>query len=129
VGGVYAASAAVLPLWYRGEAEVATMNEYLGGPLWIESGIELAGGDRVTWADFYGSGRAPLEPYQSENGTYYASLADANAERDPLGREYILIIPGERYNEIVLREAAVFTAAGLMLIGAGSVVTRRRRPI
>jgi hypothetical protein len=128
VGGLYAASSAVLPLWYRGEAEVASMNEYLGGPLWLESGIELTSGERMTWAELYGSGRAPLETYQSEDGTYYASLADANAERDPLGREYILIVPGERYNDIVLRETAVVTAAGLILIGAAAVVTRRRRP-
>ena len=128
VGGLYAASWAGFPLWYHGEAEVRSMNEWLGGPLWIESGIELTSGERMTWAEVYGGGEAPLETYQAEDGTYYASLADAEAERNPLGRDYILIIPGERYNEIVARETALFTGAGLLLIGGAAAVTRRRRP-
>ncbi len=128
VGGLYAASWAGFPIWYHDEAEVRSMNEWLGGPLWIESGIELTNGERLTWAEVYGGGGAPLETYQAEDGTYYASLADAEAERDPLGRDYILIIPGERYNEIVARETAVFTGAGLLLIGGAAAVTRHRRP-
>lgn len=128
LGGLYGASAFVLPLWYHGEAEVASMDEYLGGPLWIESGIELTSGERLTYAEIYGGGEAPFETYQTEDGTYYASLADAEAERNPLGRDYILIIPGERYNEIVARETAVFTGAGVLLLGGAAAVTRRRRP-
>jgi len=128
VGGLYAASWAGFPIWYHGEAEVRSMNEWLGGPLWIESGIELTSGERRTWAEVYGGGGASLETYQAEDGTYYASLADAEAERNPLGRDYILIIPGERYNEIVTRETAVFTGAGLLLVGGAAAVTRRRRP-
>lgn len=129
VGGLYAASWAGFPIWYHGEAEVRSMNEWLGGPLWIESGIELTSGERLTWAEVYGGGGgAPIETYQAEDGTYYTSLADAEAERNPLGRDYILIIPGERYNEIVARETAVFTGVGLLLIGGAAAVTRRRRP-
>jgi len=128
VGGLYAASWVGFPLWYHSEADVASMDEYLGGPLWIESGIELTSGERLTWSELYGGGRAPLETYQADDGTYYATLADAEAERNPLGRDYILIIPGERYNEIVARETAVFAGAGLLLIGGAAAVTRRRRP-
>jgi hypothetical protein len=129
VGGLYGASAALLPLWYRGEAEVASMNEYLGGPLWLESGIELTSGERITWGEFYGDGAAAVEPYMTEDGTYYASQADAETGRNPIGRDYILIIPGARYDEIVLRETVVFAAAGLVLIGAAAAVTSRRRPV
>lgn len=128
VGGLYAASWAGFPLWYHNEAVATSQNEWLGGPLWIESGIELTGGERLTWAEVYGGGGAPLETYQAEDGTYYASLADAEAERNPLGRDYILIIPGERYNEIVARETAVFTGAGLLLLGGAAAITRRLRP-
>jgi hypothetical protein len=128
VGGLYAASWVGFPLWYHGEAEVRRLNEWLGGPLWIESGIELTSGERMTWADIYGGGGPPFDTYQAEDGTYYASQADAGAGRNPIGREYILIIPGERYNEIVARETTVFTGAGLILLGGAAAVTRRRRP-
>ncbi len=128
VGGLYAASLAGLTAWYATEAESASMNEFLGGPLWIESGIELTSGERVTWSAFYGGGESAIANYQSADGTYYASSADADAGRDAIGRDYILIIPGERYNEIVARETAVFTGAGLLLIAGAAAVTRRRRP-
>jgi hypothetical protein len=130
VGGLYAATAAALPLWYRTEAVVTSQNEWLGWPLWIESGIELTSGERLTWAEVYGGGEMPLmaETYMAEDGTHYASQADADAGRDAIGREYILIIPGARYNEIVARETALFSGAGLVLVGGAAAVTRRRRP-
>lgn len=128
VGGLYGTSAVVLPQWYRGEAELASIDEYLGGPLWIESGIELASGERLTFAEVFEGRPELLDTYQTEDGTHYASQADAEAGRNPLGRDYILIVPGERYNEVVAREIAVFTAAGLVLVGGAAAITRRRRP-
>ncbi len=128
IGGLYAASWAWFPAWYASEAEVASMDEYLGGPLWIDSGIELTDGERVSWSEIYGGGAQPVEMYQATDGTYYASQSDADAGRDPLGRDYVLIIPGERYNEIVVRETAVFAGAGVLLIAGAAAVTGRRRP-
>jgi hypothetical protein len=131
IGALYAASTAAFPAWYRGEAEVHGMDEYLGGPLWIESGVETPNGERLTWAEVYeggGSGDVWSSSVMSEDGTYYATNEDLAAERNPLGRDYILIIPGERYNEIVARETAVFSIAGLVLIAGAAAVTRRRRP-
>lgn len=130
VGGLYAASWAAFPVWYHGEAEVRRIGDWLGSPLWIESGIELASGERMTWAEVYGGKDAVQlnESFMAEDGTYYASEADAQAERNALGREYILIIPEERYIEIVARETAVFAGAGLALIAGAAAVTRRRRP-
>lgn len=130
VGGLYAASWAGFPLWYRGEAEVRGIDEWLGSPIWIESGIELASGERLTLGEVYAGGEAASwsESFMAEDGTHYASQADAEAGRNPIGREYVLIIPGERYTEIVARETAVFAAAGLLLLGGAAAVTRRRRP-
>ena len=129
VGGLYAASWAWLPLWYHGEAEVRRTNEWLGSPLYIESGIELTSGERLSFTEVFEGGRADLlDTYQAEDGTHYATEADAEARRNPLGRDYILVIPGERYNEIVARETAVFMGAGLLLIGGAAVVTSHRRP-
>jgi hypothetical protein len=128
VGALYAASAAGFPLWYRGEAEVRRIDEWLGSALYIESGIELTSGERVTFAEVFASHTELFDTYQSEDGTHYANQADAEAGRNPLGRDYILVIPDERYNEIVARETAVFAGAGLLLIGGAAVVTSRRRP-
>ena len=44
-----------------------------------------------------------LETYQTEDGTHYANEADARARLYPLGR-YLVVIPGERYNDIVASE-------------------------
>ena len=88
-------------------------------PLGIRSGIELPSGQRV------GYGGAE---FQDENGVFYVSQQDFEARRNPVGREYQLIIPGERYGEIVAREAAVLAAAGLLLTGGAAAITWRRRP-
>ena len=128
VGVLYGASSVLLPQWYRGEAELATIDEYLGGPLWIESGIELTSGERLTFAEVFEGRPELMDTHQTEDGTHYGSEADAEAGRNPLGRDYILIIPGVRYNEIVARETAVFTATGLALLGGAAAITQRRRP-
>jgi len=128
VGGLYGVSSILLPQWYRGEAEVATTDEYLGGPLWIDSGIELTSGERLSFVEVFEGRPDLLDTHQTEDGTHYASAADAEAGRNPVGRDYILIVPGERYNEIVARETAVFTATGLALLSGAAEITRRRRP-
>ncbi|MDQ3691250.1 MAG: hypothetical protein M3406_14710 [Chloroflexota bacterium] len=128
VGSLYGASAFALPQWYHGEAEIRRNDEWLGSPLYIESGIELTSGERLPFAEVFEDNAELLDTYQTEDGTHYASDVDAAAGRKPLGRDYILIIPGERYNEIVARETVVFTGAGLILLGGSAAVTRRRRP-
>ncbi|MCA1570136.1 MAG: hypothetical protein LC798_07410 [Chloroflexi bacterium] len=128
VGGLYAASWAGFPVWYHGETELRRIDEWLGSPLYIESGIELTSGERLSFSEVF-EGRADLlDTYQTEDGTHYATEVDAEAGRNPLGRDYILVVPGDRYNEIVARETAVFTGAGLLLIGGAAVVTSHRRP-
>lgn len=120
VGGLYLASEIAFGSWHETEAVVAPANEFLGEPLGISSGIELPSGERV------GYGGAE---FQDENGVLYSSQEDMQARRNPIvGREYQLIIRGERYTEIVAREAAVLAGAGALLIGAAAVVTQRRRP-
>ena len=81
--------------------------------------IELPSGERV------GYGGAE---FQDENGVFYSSQEDFQARRNPIGREYQLIIPGERYTEIVARETVVLAAAGALLVVGAAAVTRRRRP-
>lgn len=119
VVGLTFATEAAFGAWHATEAVLASDADHLSEPLGISSGIELPSGERVGYAG---------AEFQDANGVYYASEEDFRARRNPLGREYQLIIPGERYGEIVARETAVFTAVGLLLVGGAAAVTGRRRP-
>lgn len=117
VGGMTLASEVAFGAWHETEAVEASDSDHLSEPLGISSGIELPSGERVGYGD---------AEFQDENGVFYASQEDFEARRNPIGREYQLIIPGERYGEIVVRETAVLAAAGALL--ARRPLTRRRRP-
>jgi hypothetical protein len=119
VGGMTLASEVAFGSWHETEAVLASDTDHLSEPLGISSGIELPSGERV------GYGGAE---FQDENGVFYASQEDFQARRNPIGREYQLIIRGERYAEIVAREAAILAGTGALLIGAAAAVTQRRRP-
>lgn len=125
IGLMYGALTFVLHRWNEAEAIEAWYDRDLGAPLFVGSGVRLASGDRLSMAEFYGDGG---EAFQSDDGRLYATAADAEAGRNPIGQEYILVIPGERYQEIMARGSLVTVGAGvLLMIGAG-LVTSRRRP-
>jgi hypothetical protein len=124
-GLLYAALTFAIGRWNETEAIEAWYDQNLGAPLFVGSGVRLESGERLSMMEFYGSGS---EAFQSDDGQLYATAADAEAERDPIGQEYILVIPGERYPEVMARASLVTAGAGvLLMIGAG-LVTSRRRP-
>ena len=124
-GLLYAAVTFAIGRWNETDAIETWYDQQFAAPLFVGSGVRLATGERVSMMDFYGTGN---EAFQSEDGQLYASAADAEAQRDPIGQEYILVIPGERYPEILARTSLVTAGAGvLLMIGAG-LVTNRRRP-
>jgi len=128
VGGLYAASYVGFERWYETEAEVASVyGEFLGGPLWIDNGIQLTSGELVSMMEEVEPGLMAHEAWIDEEGTAYANEADFEARRNPIGRDAVLIIPGERQVEIVVRESIVFAAAGAILVAAAAIVTGRRR--
>jgi hypothetical protein len=45
-----------------------------------------------------------------------------------IGTSPVLIVPGRRYPEIVLRESAVVGGAGALMALAATIVVSRRRP-
>jgi len=125
IGLMYGALTVGLGRWNEAEAVEAWYDQDLGAPLFVGSGVRLASGERLSMAEYYGSGR---EAFQSDDGQLYANAADAEAKRDPIGREYILVIPGERYPEIMTRASLVTAGAGVLLMVGAGVVTSRRRP-
>jgi hypothetical protein len=124
-GLLYAAVTFALGRWNETEAIEAWYDQDLGAPLFVGSGVRLASGERLSMVEFYGDGN---EAFQSEDGQLYATAADAEAERDPIGQEYILVIPGERYPEIMARASLVTAGAGVLLMIGAAMVTSRRRP-
>jgi hypothetical protein len=129
VAGSYGASAVIFPKWYHSEGEARRADEAIISDLWIESGIELPDGTRMSWSEANVAEAGQWsDAFITPDGTYYASATDAEEQRNPLGREYVLIIPGERYSEIAGRESAVVTCVGLLLVAGALAVVRRRRP-
>jgi hypothetical protein len=129
IGGLYAASHVAFQHWYETEAVIASpYREFLGGPLWIDNGIELTSGELVSMMEEVQPGLMAHEAWIDEEGTAYANEADFEARRNPIGRDAVLIIPGERQVEIVVRESIVLAGAGAILVVAAAVVTGRRRP-
>lgn len=124
-GLLYAAVTFAVGRWNEAEAIEAWYDQDLGAPLFVGSGVRLASGERLSMAEFYGDGN---EAFQSDDGQMYATAADAEAARDPIGQEYILVIPGERYPVIMARASLVTAGAGVLLMIGAALVTNRRRP-
>ena len=124
-GLLYGAVSFVIGRWNETEAIEAWYDRDLGASLFVGSGVRLASGERLSMAEYYGSGS---EAFQGDDGQLYATAADFEAERKPIGREYILIIPDERYPEIMARASLVTAGAGVLLMMGAAVVTSRRRP-
>ena len=124
-GLLYAAVTVAIGRWNETEAIEAWYDQDLGALLFVGSGVRLASGERLSMGEFYGAGS---EAFQSEDGQLYATAADAEAEREPIGQEYILVIPGERYPEIMVRSSLVTAGAGILLMIGAALVTSRRRP-
>lgn len=119
--GLVLVSEVPLRTWHETEAVVATSGEYPGEPLGLGSGVVLPTGERVPYSEVGAE-------FQDETGAFYATEADFQARRNPIGTEYLLIVPGERYPEIVARETVAFTFAGLLLTGGAAALVVRRRP-
>jgi ABC-type transport system involved in multi-copper enzyme maturation permease subunit len=124
-GLLYAAVTFAVGRWNETEAIEAWYDQDLGAPLFVGSGVRLASGERLSMGEFYGDGN---EAFQGPDGQLYANAADAEGERNPIGQEYILVIPGERYSEIMARGSLVTVGAGALLMVGAAMVTSRRRP-
>ena len=122
---LYGAVTLAIGRWNESDAVETWYDRDLGAPLFVGSGVRLASGERLSMGEFYGDGN---EAFQGPDGQLYANASDAEGERDPIGQEYILIIPGERYPEIMARGSLVTAGAGVLLMMGAGVVTSRRRP-
>jgi hypothetical protein len=94
--------------------------------LGVAYGIETNDGEFLTYEEAYHRGLDAS--YGGPNGEVYTSEADMQAGRS-IGHDAFLIIPGERYLELVIRDSVVAVLLGAVALAVAGVVVSRRRPV
>ena len=118
--------------WNQAEAtmqrfspEFGTSQSFDIGALPVSYGLETADGEFLSYEQAYARGINPN--YADADGGWYASEEDLEAGR-LLGYDAQLMIRGERYPEIVLRDSALAAGLGILALGMAAIVVVRRRP-
>ncbi|HEX6140238.1 MAG TPA: hypothetical protein VF013_07250 [Candidatus Limnocylindria bacterium] len=98
------------------------------GALHVGQRIELPSGELVSWSDTALVGDVQVI---DERGRLYTAFDDETGMPDPttfVGWDRALVVPGDRYPQVVARDCAVTIGVGLLALGGGMAVIRRRRP-
>lgn len=116
----------------RSEATLQPMYAGIGEPqqfdmaaLDVAFGIERVDGQFMTYSEAFDRGFSPN--FTDENGQVFESEADLRTGK-PIGRDARLVIAGEKYPLLVLRDSIVAVLVGLVALVLGAVVVVRRRP-
>jgi len=132
IGLVFAGLSLAHDQWNRAEATVQPRYlESVEPPeiemtaLGVAYGIETADGEFMSYGEAFDRGLD--DNFRGEDGKVYQSEADLAAGRS-MGHDAWLMIPGERYPELVLRDSVVAVIVGLAALAASAVVVTRRRP-
>lgn len=135
IGVAFASLSLGLDQWNRAEATVERrfLEAEAGAPsdleltaLGVAYGIELVDGEFLSYNEAFDRGMEPN--YSGMDGKVYESEADLQADRF-IGHDAFLIIPGERYAELVLRDSGVAVLIGAVALGMTGLVVSRRRPV
>lgn len=135
IGVTFTGVSFALDQWNRAEATVERrfLEAEAGAPSELELtalpvayGIETSDGEFMSYDE--ASERGLERDYRDEDGAVYESEADLEAGRS-IGHDAFLIIPGERYPELVLRDSAIAVLLGAAALGAAGTVVTRRRPV
>jgi hypothetical protein len=124
----FGAFSIVMDRWLEAEAEIVTMHasvQWPSGYRYLDTRTLTPDGELLSWEEMQARGlRVQLI---DEAGEQFASEADMRAGNS-LGLDVQLLIPGERYREIVLRESAILGAVTFVLVVGAAAVVARRRP-
>ncbi len=113
--------------WLETNAVATPYGVELGGGKQLGDRIELADGRLASWTELDPSGQTNIAI--EADGMVYTSM-DENGlvSGDPVGRMVSLVVPGELYPTIVLRESGVLGGLALLAGGLAFLVVNRRRP-
>ena len=117
----------------RSEATLQPMYVASGEPqqfdmaaLDVAFGIERVDGEFMTYSEAFDRGITPN--FTDENGRVFVS-EEALRAGDFIGRDARLVIAGEKYPLLVLRDSILGIAVGLAALALSAVVVVRRRPV
>lgn len=132
IGLVFAGVSFGLDQWNRAEASVERRDLNAFQPsedeltaLGVAYGIELLDGEFLSYNEAFD--RGVEANYGGVDGKVFESEADMAAGRF-IGYDAFLIIPGERYRELVIRDSIVAVLIGAAALGLTGAVVSRRRP-
>ena len=134
IGLVFTGVSFGLDHWNRAEATVERrfLEAEAGAPsdleltaLGVAYGIELVDGEFLSYNEAIERGFEPN--YGGVDGKVFESEADMQAGRF-IGYDAFLIIPGERYAELVVRDSVVAVLIGAVALALTGFVVSRRRP-
>lgn len=91
----------------------------------VAFGIERTDGTFVTYTEAYERGFSPS--YTDERGLVFESEEAMRAD-EPFGRDARLVIAGEKYPLLVLRDSIAAVVVGLAALALSAAVVVRRRP-
>ena len=113
--------------WLETDAVATAYGVELGGGKQLGDRIELANGQLASFTELDPTGRTNIAI--EADGMVYTSI-DENGlvSGDPVGRMVSLVVPGDLYPAIVLRESGVLGGLALLAGGLAFLVVDRRRP-
>jgi len=121
--------------WNEAEALVLPYGRDITGDLSLGERVVLADGEMMTFLEMQRRGVGSFaiamdgQVYVPPEGSEFEGMESPEEVGELIGQSHVLVIPAERYPEIVAREAAVLGGVAV-LFGLGSgVVVHRRRPV
>ena len=116
--------------WNRAEASVQRYaspesQSFDMAALGVDYGLETSDGEFLSYSEMNERGMNPN--FADEDGGWYASEEDLEAGR-LLGYDAQMVIPGERYPDLVLRHSGLAVGLGILALVLASMVVVRRRP-
>ena len=91
----------------------------------VAFGIERPDGEFMTYTEAFDRGLSPT--ITDENGQVFESEADLRSG-NAIGRDARLVLAGEKYPLLVLRDSVVAIVVGTVALAVSAVVVARRRP-
>jgi ABC-type transport system involved in multi-copper enzyme maturation permease subunit len=128
IGVAFAGVSLGMDQWNRSMATLVpryNMVEQDSAALGVEYGIQTADGQFMSYDEAYASGLTLN--LGDENGKWYASEEDFKAGRS-VGQDTMLVIAGEWYPALMLRDSAAAVVLGLVALAGTALVVTRRRP-